>query len=84
MLNDARDHAGLTTKLRSAMPILLGEPSKAKNDGRLPMTDHNTRIFVVGDNGAQARAVGEAIVHDAFRNVSFFDGSIDDLQELYE
>src|SRR5262249_16040212 len=39
---------------------------------------------MAGDNGTQARAVGEAIVHEAFHNVSFFDGSITDLQELYE
>jgi hypothetical protein len=84
VLIDARDNAGLTPKLRKARPIPLRDSSKAKDDGRLPMTDHNTRIFVVGDNGAQARAVGEAIVHEAFHNVSFFDGSIGDLQELYE
>jgi hypothetical protein len=48
------------------------------------MTDHNTRIFVVGDNGAEARAVAQAIVHDAFHNVTFFDGSITDLPELLE
>jgi hypothetical protein len=48
------------------------------------MTDHNTRIFVVGSNGAEARAVAEAIVHDAFHNVSFFDGAIADLPELLQ
>ena len=37
-----------------------------------------------GDRGAQARAVGEAMVHDAFHNVSFFDCSIADVHELYE
>jgi hypothetical protein len=62
----------------------LRDSSKAKDDGRLPMTDHNTRIFVVGDNGAQARAVAEGIVHEAFHNVSFFDGPVTDLRELYE
>ena len=46
------------------------------------MTDHNTRIFVVGDSGTQARAVAEGIVHSAFHNVSFFDGSIVDLPTL--
>jgi hypothetical protein len=48
------------------------------------MTDHNTRIFVVGTNGSEARAVAEAIVHDAFHNVAFFDGAIADLPELQE
>src|SRR5215471_4919825 len=76
VLIDARDNAGPYPKLRSARPIPLRDSSKAKDDGRLPMTDHNTRIFVVGDNGAQARAVGEAIVHDAFHNVSFYEGAI--------
>jgi rhodanese-related sulfurtransferase len=46
------------------------------------MTDHNTRIFVIGDNAAQARAAAEALVHDAFHNVSFFAGSADELVEL--
>jgi hypothetical protein len=62
----------------------LHDASKAKDDGRLPMTDHNTRIFVVGNNGAEARAVAEAIVHDAFHNVTFFNGSITDLPDLME
>jgi hypothetical protein len=48
------------------------------------VTDHNTRIFVVGTNGSEARAVAEAIVHDAFHNVTFFGGAITDLPELLE
>jgi rhodanese-related sulfurtransferase len=60
----------------------LRDAAKAKDDGRLPMVDHNTRILVVGDSGAQARAVAEAIARDAFHNVAFFDGSIADLTEL--
>jgi hypothetical protein len=46
------------------------------------MNDHNTRIFVVGETGAKARAVAEAIVRDAFHNVAFFDGGIGDAPEL--
>ena len=46
------------------------------------MTDHNTRIFVVGDSGADARAVAEAITRDAFHNVSFFGGGVAELPEL--
>jgi hypothetical protein len=41
-------------------------------------------IFVVGDNGGQARAVAEAIVRDAFHNVSFFDGAVSDVPELVQ
>jgi hypothetical protein len=48
-----------------------GDASKAKDDARLPMTDHNTRIFVVGSSGSQARSVAEATVRDAFHHVAF-------------
>ncbi|HXG01972.1 MAG TPA: rhodanese-like domain-containing protein [Candidatus Binatia bacterium] len=51
-----------------------GVVKKAKDDGRLPMEDHNTRIVVFGRDGAQARAVAEAVVREAFHNVTFFDG----------
>jgi rhodanese-related sulfurtransferase len=84
VLIDATTEPGRKPRLRDAVSIPLQDASKAKDDGRLPMTDHNTRIFVVGDNGAEARAVAEAIVHDAFHNVTFFDGAITDLPELLE
>ena len=84
VLIDGRAKAGLKPRLHNAVSIPLPEASQAKDDGRLPMTDHNTRIFVVGTNGAEARAVAEAIVHDAFHNVTFFGGAITDLSELLE
>ena len=43
----------------------------AKDDGRLPMDDHNTRIIVFGSNAKDARAVADAIASEAFHNVSF-------------
>jgi rhodanese-related sulfurtransferase len=52
----------------------VGEVKKAKDDGRLPMEDHNTRIVVFGRDGGQARRVAEALVNEAFHNVAFFDG----------
>ena len=84
VLIDARAEAGPKPRLRNAVSIPSPEASKAKDDGRLPMTDHNTRIFVVGTNGSEARAVAEAIVHDAFHNVTFFGGAITDLPELLD
>ncbi len=57
-----------------------GEVALAKDDGRLPMEDHNTRIIVFGKNATQARAVAEAIVREAFHNVTFFRGSVDTLR----
>ena len=47
----------------------------AKDDGRLPMMDHNTRIIVFGNNGDEARDVAIALAAEAFHNVAFFDGS---------
>jgi rhodanese-related sulfurtransferase len=80
-LVDARE-ATARPRLANARAIAITDAPKAKDDGRLPMTDHNTRILVVGETGAQARAVAEAIVRDAFHNVAFFDGGISDLPEL--
>jgi rhodanese-related sulfurtransferase len=58
----------------------VGEVKKAKDDGRLPMDDHNTRIIVFGRDGAQAKAVAEAIAREAFHNVSYFAGPLEKLR----
>lgn len=58
----------------------VGEVRKAKDDGRLPMEDHNTRIVVFGRDASQARALAEAIVREAFHNVSYFPGTFDALR----
>ena len=60
----------------------VGEILAAKNDGRLPMEDHNTRIIVFGKTLEQARAVAEAITAEGFHNVSFFDGSFEQLRSV--
>jgi rhodanese-related sulfurtransferase len=56
------------------------EVAKAKDDGRLPMEDHNTRIIVFGKDAAQAMAAAEEIAKNAFHNVSFYGGSLADLK----
>lgn len=48
-----------------------GVMKEAKDDGRLPMNDHNTRIIVFGSNAQDVRAVADAIASEAFHNVSF-------------
>lgn len=58
----------------------VGEVRKAKDDGRLPMEDHNTRIVVFGSDEAEARLVAEAIAREAFHNVSYFAGTFQTLQ----
>jgi rhodanese-related sulfurtransferase len=60
----------------------VGEIKAAKDDGRLPMFDHNTRIIIFGKDGLQAKEVAEAITNEAFHNVSYFDGDFDSLMKL--
>jgi rhodanese-related sulfurtransferase len=63
-----------------AKNLRLADVKKAKDDGRLPMEDHNTRIIVFGRDGAQARAVTEAIAKEAFHNVAYFGSTFDELK----
>jgi len=79
VLVDARAPGSAAPALPRARSIPLSDTTKAKDDGRLPMTDHNTRIFVVGRDGAEARAVAEALARDAFHNVAFYGGSAAEL-----
>jgi rhodanese-related sulfurtransferase len=50
-----------------------------KNDGTLPINDHNTRIILFGEDVQLVRAIGDAIAKEAFHNVAFFAGSYADL-----
>lgn len=54
----------------------VGEVKRAKDDGRLPMEDHNTRIVVFGGDAAAARYVAEALAREAFHNVCYFAGTL--------
>ncbi len=60
----------------------VGEVKKAKDDGRLPMEDHNTRIIVFGKDSAQARPVADAVAREAFHNVSYFVGRYETLKSV--
>ena len=62
----------------------VGEVFTAKNDGRLPMEDHNTRIIVFGQNGKQASEVAEALAREAFHNVAHFAGTYEAIKGLVE
>lgn len=55
---------------------------EAKQDGRLPMEDHNTRIIVFGASAAEARAVADAIAGEAFQNVSFVAAPFGDVRSV--
>jgi rhodanese-related sulfurtransferase len=56
----------------------VGEVKRAKDDGRLPMEDHNTRLIVLGRDAADARHVAEALAREAFHNVSYYPGTIEE------
>ena len=58
-----------------------GVMKEAKDDGRLPMDDHNTRIIVFGRDGQDAQAVADAIAGEAFHNVSFLAVPFDQLRQ---
>jgi len=62
----------------------VGEVRKAKDDGRLPMEDHNTRLIVVGADAASARYVAEALAREAFHNVSYFPGGVEDAKKVLQ
>ena len=59
----------------------VGEVKRAKDDSRLPMEDHNTRILVIGADGEAARYVAGALAREAFHNVSYFAGSFATVQK---
>ena len=52
---------------------------EAKNDGTLPVEDHNTRIIVFGDDPQGVQAVADALTKEAFDNVMFFAGKYAEL-----
>ena len=65
--------------LPGARNIPAAEVVAAKDDGRLPIEDHNTRMIVFGASEEQARAATTEIAKNAFHNVSYFAGTLDDL-----
>lgn len=60
----------------------VGEIFKAKEDGRLPVDDRNTRIVVFGDNLQESTRVAEGLAKEAFHNVCFYDGNVKDILNL--
>ena len=58
----------------------VSEVKRAKDDGRLPMEDHNTRLIVIGKDVAEARYVAEALSREAFHNVAYFRGTFQEAQ----
>ena len=77
---DAREPGAFRKRtLPNARNVRAADVAKAKDDGRLPMLDHNTRIFVVGNDEGEARDAAQEIAHNAFQNVAYYAGSVEDL-----
>jgi rhodanese-related sulfurtransferase len=78
---DARSPEAFTRgSLPRAVNIRKGEAEAANDDGRLPKKDKGTRVIVVADTPAEARAVAEEIAHKAYWNSSYFGGRFSDLR----
>ncbi len=77
---DARPTPEFSTgSLPGARSVPLEEVTRAKDDERLPMEDHNTRIVVFGADAEQARSVTVELARNAFHNVAYFPGTLDEL-----
>jgi len=63
-----------------AKNLQAGEVDAANDDGRLPYTDHGTRVIVFGGTVEQARRLAEAISHRAYWNSSYLAETYDDLK----
>ncbi len=64
-----------------AVNMKMGEAEEANKDGRLPYTDHGTRVIVFGGTSEQARALAGEIAQRAYWNSSYFSGTFDDLKK---
>ncbi len=64
-----------------AVNLQASEIEKANQDGRLPYTDHGTRIIVFGKTINQARELAQAIAHRAYSNSSYLAGTYEDMKK---
>ncbi len=53
----------------------------SNNDGRLPYTDHGTRVIVFGSSITQAKNLAEAIAQRAYWNSSYLSGTYENLKK---
>ena len=81
--DDSLNRGAAVLDARPSMEFAIGHIPGAVNVAPkpgVPMSsyvseDHNTRILVIGADGAAARYVAEALAREAFHNVSYFAGS---------
>jgi len=79
---DARSNEEFNTgSMPGAKNLQAGEIDAANDDGRLPYTDHGTRVIVFGKTTEQARKLAEAIAHRAYWNSSYLATTYQDLKQ---
>jgi rhodanese-related sulfurtransferase len=79
---DTGKHRGI--KIPHSIVLPVDEVTAAKDDGRLPMEDHNTRIICFGETGSQAKALADEIAKNAFHNVTFFNSTAEEFRKAYQ
>ena len=65
--------------LPGARNVRVGDIVAAKDDGRLPMDDFNTRVIVFGQSGAQALELAALLAQNGFNNVKFYGSAFSSL-----
>ena len=79
---DARSKEEFNTgSMPGAKNVQAAEIDAANDDGRLPYTDHGTRVIVFGKTTEQARQLAEAIAHRAYWNSSYLATTYQDLKQ---
>jgi rhodanese-related sulfurtransferase len=79
---DARTKEEYSTgTVPGAVNLQASEIEQANQDGRLPYTDHGTRIIVFGKTIHQARELAQAIAHRAYWSSSYLAGTYEDLKK---
>lgn len=63
-----------------AVSLQAGEIDAANKDGRLPYTNHGTRVIIFGSSTDQARKLAEAIAERAYWNSSYLAATYDDVK----
>ena len=67
--------------IAGAINLEAGDIEAANNDGRLPYTDHGTRVIVFGSSVQKARQLAGAIARRAYWNSSYLSGTYEDLKK---
>jgi rhodanese-related sulfurtransferase len=69
--------------LKGAVNLQASEIEAANKDGRLPYTDHGTRVIIFGSSVQEARKLAEAVAQRAYWNSSYLSVTYEDLKSAF-